>query len=80
MLAFQLDLFAGSEQIIVASGGAIHPVRRRMSGQLPRRRKRKSDEDQRQLELPFGEHGGALTPPAHPYYQSPAIKEEQHGE
>ena len=74
---FQLDLFAAPERIAIARGGAVHPLRRRMAGQLPRRRKRRSAGDDRQLQLSLGESGGALTPPGR---QNHAIREEkQHG-
>jgi hypothetical protein len=63
---FQLNLFGGPEQIVVVPGGAIvHPIRRRMSGQLPRRRKRSAGDEDRQLKLPLSESGGPSTPPDH---------------
>jgi hypothetical protein len=54
---FQLDLFAAPERIVVApSGAVVHPVRRRMAGQLPRRRRPRkacTGYQVHQLELPF---------------------------
>src|SRR5689334_16194642 len=61
-IGFQLDLFAIPERIVGARGGAVvNPVRRRMAGQLPWRRKHRSAGDEnRQLQLSFGEPRGAL--------------------
>jgi hypothetical protein len=55
-IGFQLDLFAVPEQVVDAPGGAVvHPVRRRMAGQPPRRKRRSggAGADARQLELPL---------------------------
>jgi len=78
MIVLQFDLFEGPQQIIVASGGAIHPDRRRLSGKLPRRRKRRNADQEDQLELPLGEPGGASTPDHQSIITTPAQRRTQH--